>query len=142
VKEQSGSGEATTTGTASKPLNFSYKIDAKTNSTHQSDLAGQLGKKESATQAGCGGIGCGGLVALVGFAAWAGGASTPPYDAGPVIIMIVIGLVVLFIGIGLARDDSSNYAARKSEADKQNRRIDNAWYCAKCDVRFDELGAF
>jgi hypothetical protein len=145
IKEQSGSGEATTTGTASKPLSFSYKIDAQTNSTNQSDLAGQLGNKESATQAGCWAIGCGGLVALVGLGSWLAGVASSKYDAGQLGATLLLGLgglAVLIFGITSARSDSSDYAARKSEVDRQNKRIDNAWYCAKCDVRFDDAGAF
>jgi hypothetical protein len=141
VKEQSSSGEATTTGTASKPLNFSYKIDAKTNSTHQSDLAGKLVAKQSASRAGSTRMGCGSVAIFFGFM---GTLVTAGSTSGmnPIFVgLLVVGLVALVFGIAASSGDSE-YDARKSEADKQNRRIDDAWYCAKCDARFDELGAF
>jgi hypothetical protein len=141
VKEQSGSGEATTTGTASKPLNFSYKIDAKTNSTHQSDLAGKLVAKQSAMRAGSTRMGCGCVAIFFGFMGiLATVGSTSGMD--PIFVgLLVVGLVALVFGIAASSGDSE-YAARKSEVDRQNNRIDNAWYCAKCDVRFDDAGTF
>lgn len=145
VKEQSGSGEAKTTGTASKPLHLSYKIDAQTSSTHQSDLAEQLGKKETASQAGCWAIGCGGAAAVLGIVSWIIGVASSKYDSGQLgatLMIGIVGVIVMAIGIASARGDSSEYNARKQEADRHNKRVDAAWYCAKCDVRFDESGAF
>jgi hypothetical protein len=141
VKEQSSSGEATTTGTASKPLNFSYKIDAKTNSTQQSDLAGKLVAKQSASRAGTTRMGCGSVAIFFGFIGTLVTASGSS-EMSPIFVgLLVIGLVAFVFGIAASGRDSE-YAARKSEADEQNKRIDKGWYCAKCDVRFDEAGSF
>jgi hypothetical protein len=89
-------------------------------------------------------MGCGGFLAFAGFGALITG-DMSKYDAGQITttwVVAILGLVVLGIGISMFRGDKAGYELRAAEIAEFNSRVQSAWYCSRCDLRFDNQGVF
>lgn len=144
IKEQTSTGTASTSGLISHPLSLPSSISTTTQSSTQSNLAGNLSEAKSTTRSGVAPIGCGGFLAFAGFGALITGDMTK-YDAGQIAttwVLAILGLLVFGIGIAMFRGDKAGYQTRAAEVASFNSRVQSAWYCSRCDVRFDSQGVF
>lgn len=95
-------------------------------SKSRTNLAASLdpGAKPSDSDTGCG-LGCGGAVAVLGFAAMIGG-------AGAGVVFLILGLLV--IGWALMTSDSRKAALAKKIAQWEEKRsfMEGGWICHRC----------
>ncbi len=144
IKEQTSTGTASTTGLISHPLSLPSSISTTTHSSTQSNLAGNLSASKSTSRSGLVPMGCGGFLAFAGFGALITGDMTK-YDASQITttwVLALLGLAVLGIGVSMFRGDKTGYGLRAAEAAEFNSRVESAWYCSRCDLRFDSQGIF
>jgi len=63
-------------------------------------------------------------------------------DPGVFIFMFLIAGGLIFGGYTWRKNNLDSWKKDLVTSQTMNSRVDNAWYCARCDVRFDSRGEF
>lgn len=142
VAEQTSTSEAT--GTVNTAYRTKYTTEQ--SGTQSSELASRIGaNKELGSPPGRGMIGCGWAIAVVFILALITNASigeperNDPFTFG---LFFVIAIALILVGRTWNKKSQDDLISYNGSVMEFNMRVNAAWYCSRCNVRFDSKGAF
>lgn len=135
-----------TSGVASTHSAYRKKYDTFINMRQKSELAGRIAPERPVKKStGAIPIGCGTtiLIFMVGgtLMNWSIGENHRNTPEG-LVIPIAIGLALVSYGIWAKVSQGAKNTAIHLEATNFYERAKDAWFCSRCDIRFDSGGAF
>jgi hypothetical protein len=142
VQEQTSTSEAT--GTVNTAYRTKYTTEQ--SGSQVSDLANRIGaNKEIGSPPGRGMIGCGWAILVIFILAMITNSSIgEPERNDPFIFgfFFVIALALIIVGRIWNKNSRGDLIQYNDSVMQFNMRVNNAWYCTRCNVRFDSKGAF
>lgn len=142
VQEQTSTSEAT--GTVNTAYRTKYTTEQ--SGSQASELANRIGANKDLTSPSGGGlIGCGSAILVIFILAMITNNSIgEPERNDPFIFgfFFVIGIALIVLGRIWKKNTLEHSVEYNASVMEYNMRVNAAWYCTRCNVRFDSKGAF
>ena len=142
VQEQTSTSEAT--GTVNTAYRTKYTTEQ--SGSQASELANRIGaNKELTSPSGGGLIGCGSVILVISILAMITNASIgEPERNDPFIfgLFFVVAIALIILGRTWKKNTREDSIQYNESVMQYNMRVNAAWYCTRCNVRFDSKGAF